>query len=82
MLWLQVGAAGGVAGSAVVFRQELVRHDGERLASGVKYLMRTDVVYKGEVPRPVSIQVLVQHAGSSSTVLRSGRKLLRLELES
>ena len=38
-------AAGGVAGSAVVFKQQDALHDGQALASGLKYLMRTDVVY-------------------------------------
>ena len=40
-----VDAAGGVAGSAVLFKQEHALHDGEPLASGLKYLMRTDVMF-------------------------------------
>jgi len=44
-------AAGGVAGSAAVFPQTYDEsispwHDGEKLKSGLKYLMRTDVMYK------------------------------------
>lgn len=41
-----VDAAGGHAGSLVLFKQEHALHDGERLSSGLKYLMRTDVLYK------------------------------------
>jgi len=41
-----VDAAGGVAGSVALFKQESVIHDGEQLASGLKYLMRTDVIFK------------------------------------
>ena len=41
-----VDAAGGEAGSAVLFEQGSVRHEGEPLASGLKYLLRTDVVYE------------------------------------
>ncbi len=40
---------GGVAGSGVLFKQATKNHspwhDGEVLTSGLKYLMRTDVVY-------------------------------------
>ena len=38
-----------VAGRAVAFRQPpavKLYHDGERLGSGVKYLLRTDVMYR------------------------------------
>lgn len=41
-----VDAVRGQAGSLVLFRQESVLHDGEALNSGLKYLMRTDVVYR------------------------------------
>jgi len=45
-----VAAAGGIAGSLGIFKQSLVPyspvHDGEQVASGLKYLMRTDVIYK------------------------------------
>ena len=41
-----VDVAGGVAGSLALFRQRCVRHEGEPLASGLKYLLRTDVVYE------------------------------------
>merc|ERR1711924_263390 len=43
---LAVDIAGGVAGSVAIFKQESVIHDGEPLASGLKYLMRTDVIFK------------------------------------
>ena len=40
-------AAGGEAGSVAIFEQETVRHSGEPLAAhGLKYLLRTDVVYQ------------------------------------
>ena len=41
-----VDSAGGVAGSLAFFRQPCVRHEGEPLASGLKYLLRADVVYE------------------------------------
>jgi len=45
-----VATAGGTAGSVAIFKQSLVPyspvHDGEIVASGVKYLMRSDVIYK------------------------------------
>jgi len=41
-----VASAGGTAGSLVIFRQEGPIHDGEALSSGLKYLMRTDVIYE------------------------------------
>jgi len=41
-----IGSTGGVAGNAVIFKQEHVVHDGEKLTSGLKYLMRTDVVFE------------------------------------
>jgi hypothetical protein len=45
-----IAAAGGVAGSAVIFKQAVVDssplHDGEELVDGLKYLMRTDVIYR------------------------------------
>jgi prolyl 4-hydroxylase len=45
-----VASAGGLAGSIAIFKQSLVPyspvHDGGQLISGLKYLMRTDVVYK------------------------------------
>lgn len=45
-----VDAAGGTAGSVAIFKQAIVPyspiHDGEKLESGLKYLMRTDIVYK------------------------------------
>ena len=40
-----VCTAGGPAGSAVIFKQRQALHDGEPLVSGLKYLMRTDVIY-------------------------------------
>jgi len=44
-----VASAGGVAGSVMLFKQAVVPyspvHDGEKLNSGLKYLMRTDVIY-------------------------------------
>lgn len=44
-----VASAGGVAGSVVIFKQSCFDgspwHDGEEVAEGLKYLMRTDVVY-------------------------------------
>ncbi|KAK3264926.1 hypothetical protein CYMTET_26363 [Cymbomonas tetramitiformis] len=47
-------SAGGCAGSLVLFKQAVVEHspwhDGERLEHGLKYLMRTDVIYN-KVPR-------------------------------
>lgn len=50
-----VDAAGGVAGSICLFKQAVVPtspwHDGEPLSSGLKYLMRTDVIFnKTEAP--------------------------------
>jgi hypothetical protein len=45
-----VASAGGLAGSIAIFKQSLVPyspiHDGGKLISGLKYLMRTDVVYR------------------------------------
>jgi prolyl 4-hydroxylase len=45
-----VAKAGGVAGSIAIFKQSVVDyspvHDGEKVNSGLKYLMRTDVIYK------------------------------------
>lgn len=43
-----VGVAGGCAGSLVLFRQGSggPLHDGDALASGLKYLLRTDVMYR------------------------------------
>jgi len=45
-----VASAGGAAGSIAIFKQALVPyspvHDGEKLESGLKYLMRTDIVYR------------------------------------
>jgi len=38
-------SVGGLAGSALLFKQEEALHDGAPLSSGLKYLMRTDVVY-------------------------------------
>ena len=40
-----VDNAGGLAGSAVLFKQEHALHDGDLLSSGLKYLMRTDVLF-------------------------------------
>jgi hypothetical protein len=44
-----VGIMQPVEGMASVFRDSLF-HDGERLKEGVKYLLRTDVIYKRETP--------------------------------
>jgi len=45
-----VAAAGGSAGSLVMFKQANMKytpfHDGEMVREGLKYLMRTDVIYK------------------------------------
>lgn len=41
-----VASAGGRAGSAVIFRQGEALHDGEQLQCGLKYLLRTDVMYE------------------------------------
>eukprot|EP01091_Cochliopodium_minus_P006902 TRINITY_DN16865_c0_g1_i1.p1 TRINITY_DN16865_c0_g1~~TRINITY_DN16865_c0_g1_i1.p1 ORF type:complete len:251 (-),score=61.89 TRINITY_DN16865_c0_g1_i1:9-761(-) len=45
-----VAAAGGEAGSIAIFKQSLFPyspvHDGEKVNSGLKYLMRTDLIYK------------------------------------
>lgn len=45
-----VASTGGVAGSIAIFKQSVVPyspvHDGGKLNSGLKYLMRTDVVYR------------------------------------
>ena len=48
-----VDATGGVAGSCVLFKQEAVLHDGEPLVHGLKYLMRTDVMFErvADLPR-------------------------------
>lgn len=48
-----VAETGGVAGSVAIFKQTAVDyspwHDGDKLLGGLKYLMRTDVMYtKGE----------------------------------
>jgi len=44
-----VATAGGVAGSVAIFKQSVVPsspvHDGDKVLSGLKYLMRTDVIY-------------------------------------
>jgi len=44
-----VASVGGLAGSVMLFKQAVVPfspvHDGEKVNSGLKYLMRTDVVY-------------------------------------
>ena len=45
------------AGKACVFRQppeQAYQHDGERLRSGVKYLLRTDVMYRVDRPSETS----------------------------
>lgn len=46
----EICSAGGVAGSMVIFKQSQfpnsAPHDGELLKYGVKYLMRTDVIFK------------------------------------
>jgi len=56
-----IASAGGTAGSCAIFKQALVDyspvHDGAKVESGLKYLMRTDVVYKNtkvENPRPLT----------------------------
>jgi hypothetical protein len=45
-----VASAGGVAGSVAIFKQSVVPytpvHDGEIVKCGLKYLMRTDIVFK------------------------------------
>eukprot|EP00933_Yihiella_yeosuensis_P047600 TRINITY_DN4345_c0_g1_i1.p1 TRINITY_DN4345_c0_g1~~TRINITY_DN4345_c0_g1_i1.p1 ORF type:complete len:551 (-),score=62.90 TRINITY_DN4345_c0_g1_i1:348-2000(-) len=41
-----VGSSSGKAGSASIFVQEEVIHDGDQLQCGLKYLLRTDVVYE------------------------------------
>jgi len=53
-----IAAVGGLAGSCAIFKQALVDyspvHDGGKVESGLKYLMRTDIVYanvKAENPR-------------------------------
>lgn len=44
------------AGRAVVFAHDML-HDGERLRAGVKYLLRTDVVYVTGAPAPAGAGV-------------------------
>ena len=53
-----VASGGGNAGSAVVFKQEQALHAGEALGTGLKYLMRTDVMFKYLGPPSSSVVVL------------------------
>ena len=53
-----VDKAGGDAGSVCLFKQAVVPyspwHDGERLNGGLKYLLRTDVLFRKASTRPSS----------------------------
>eukprot|EP01090_Pellita_catalonica_P002712 TRINITY_DN12288_c0_g1_i1.p1 TRINITY_DN12288_c0_g1~~TRINITY_DN12288_c0_g1_i1.p1 ORF type:complete len:271 (-),score=38.06 TRINITY_DN12288_c0_g1_i1:198-986(-) len=45
-----IASAGGVAGGILIFKQSLAPfspiHDGDQVMSGLKYLMRTDIIYR------------------------------------
>ena len=70
-----VDCAGGSAGSLALFKQQCVRHEGAPLASGLKYLLRTDIVCEKLDGEPEAQEVKGEKQSSqldSSAVAPSG----------
>jgi hypothetical protein len=64
-----LGKVQPVKGSAAVFRDSLY-HDGEALEAGVKYLLRTDIMFVRDVPFDINV------ACASLSDEEKGRKAL------